>query len=339
MTEADLKKQIRENSFDSVYFLYGEEGFLCDAYAKQIVKKTVTPDFEAFNYSEYYGDSLNADVLVDFCEGYPMMADKKAAFIRDFDAEKKASETEKIISLLGDPPETTVIIFANQTVSPTKSAKWKSFLKAVEAHGQTVEINRRGTSELIKILCDKAEKFGSRIDKDAAEYLIERSGDSLKALINETEKLSNFRNGESITRGDIDRLAVKTLDSSVFDMSKAMVRGNAPAAYSVLSELLDRKEEPVSILSVMSMAFVDMYRAKVASSGGQMPEKIANYYEYRGREFRLKNAGRDAQRFTAAQLRSCLSSLMAADKKLKSERTDSRTVLEQTIAKLLMITG
>lgn len=108
------------------------------------------------------------------------------------------------------------------------------------------------------------QKRGAAISSENARYLISVSGSDIKTLLNETEKLSAYANGGEITKQLIDKLAVRCLQAKVFDLSKAVVRGDYEKAYSVLDSLFAAKEEPVSVLAVISNCFVDMYRVKCA---------------------------------------------------------------------------
>ena len=59
-------------------------------------------------------------------------------------------------------------------------------------------------------------------------------------------------------------------------------------------------------------------------------------YNYRGREFALRNASRDSQAVSVEQLRDCMDILSAADMKLKSTAADARLVLDETLVRLMM---
>ena len=104
---------------------------------------------------------------------------------------------------------------------------------------------------------------------------------------------------------------------------------------SVLHKLFAEKEKPELILGTMIMAFVDMYRAKVAVSSGEKANFAASCYNYRGREFRLRNASYDSRNISIKTLRKNLDSLNEADRKLKIRVTDEKIILEKLLVELL----
>lgn len=83
-----------------------------------------------------------------------------------------------------------------------------------------------------------AAKRGAVLSADNARYLISVSGTDIKTLLNETEKLSSYVNGGEVTKDIINRLAVKCLQARVYDLSKAIIKGDYEKAYSVLDTLL-----------------------------------------------------------------------------------------------------
>lgn len=133
------------------------------------------------------------------------------------------------------------------------------------------------------------------MNDSTASYLIEISGDSLNVLFNEIEKACNFAGqGNEITREDIDKIAVRSLEAKVFDLSKLLLSQNAQGALELLHTLMLQKAEPIDIFGVILMSFVDIYRAKTALSGGENVTYPAKIFDYRNKEFRLTNA--DAMR-------------------------------------------
>lgn len=83
------------------------------------------------------------------------------------------------------------------------------------------------------------------------------------------------------------------------------------------------------------MAFADLYRAKCALSAGISADQTAADFAYpKNRLFAVKNARRDAARFSSAQIRRCVCVLCETDLALKSSRTPPRITLEQMLGEM-----
>ena len=93
------------------------------------------------------------------------------------------------------------------------------------------------------------------------------------------------------------------------------------------------------ILGVLNMTFIDLYRAKTAMLSGKTAQDVRERYNYRGKEFRMKNAFRDAAKYSVKTLRECLEILSEADIKLKTTKNDGRIVVEQVLASILQKVG
>ena len=156
----------------------------------------------------------------------------------------------------------------------------------------------------------------------------------MNLLLGELEKLCNYKQSGEIQKADIEAVAAKSLEANVFDLSKALVAGNCARALMLLQKLLSEKERPEMILGTLISAYVDMYRVKLALVAGEKAEYPAQFFNYKGREFRLRNAARDANTLSVEELRRCLDLLGTADRALKSGTSDEKTVLERLLVQL-----
>lgn len=337
--EQELKKQIKTQEFSNAYFIYGEESYLKEFYVNQLKKKIVEPAFEDFNFHLYSGKDTSVEEILKDAEMLPMMSSYNFILVCDYPFDKSSADCDAIKEFLKDVPQTTIIVFWYDSieVNVKKNSKWKSLDAAFAKSGSSVNLEKRTENDLVKLLINGCKKREAMMSVDNAKYLISVSGSDIKILLNETEKLSSYVNGGEITKNIINTLAVKCLQARVYDISKAIIKGDYDTAYSVLNTLFAMKEEPITVLAVISNCFVDMYRVKCAKIAGQPAEDVGKYYNYKGREFALRNAMRDCSALSVSQLRKSLDVIMEADNSLKSTAVDKRLVLEEMLVKLLLI--
>ncbi|MCR5484391.1 MAG: DNA polymerase III subunit delta [Clostridiales bacterium] len=342
ITENEIKKQIRSGEFSNLYLIYGDEPYLKSFYVKKIQEKAVDKSFADFNLHVFEGKGLDIDVLSQTVDAYPMMSERTCVTVTDFPADTASkADYEKLSSVFNDVPETCILIFFMDTldVQPKKSAKWRNFIKDIGAKGSVLELNKKTPMELERLVMSGAEKRGCHMSPSLAAYFISLVGNDMTNAVNELGKLCAYVGSGEIKKEDIDASAVKTVEAVVFDLTKALTANNASRAFAVLNTLFDQKTEPVVIMGVLISAYVDMYRAKVFRTSGERAEDAAGYFDYRGREFRLKNASRDASGMSLAKIKECLDALDKTDMLLKSSGFDAKTVTEQCIIKLLMAAG
>lgn len=341
LTEKELKKQIANGMFSPVYLLYGEEAYLKQHYAGQIAEKSVAKGFETFNLHKLEGKDTSFDEIADAAEQLPMMAERTCVLVRDFDLKAlKGAQRDKLEAFLNDPPGTCSVVFWMDTIEvmPRQNRDWQGLIKLFAQKGSAVCLGSRSASELSRQLVASAKKRGGSLSPETAAYLVAFSGSSLSGLLNELDKLCAYAQGREITTEDVDAVCIKSVEATAFDMVKALLRGRYADAYQMLDTLCAQKTEPVLIAGALISSYVDMYRAKAALVSGERAEAVAQAFNYKGREFRLRYAAQDASRLSLEQLRACLDVLSEADGALKSTRAEKRLVLEQAMLRLQCIT-
>ena len=343
LDELTLKNQLKENKFFTSYLIWGDEPYLKQHYVKLIAKKAVTDGMEGFNLRNFDAENGNGiQELIDATDTLPMFSEHSCTVIKDFALDEMYSaDKEKFEGWLAEMPETTVAVFWQDTteINPKKQSKWKSVIELFNKYGAVVCLDKMDENALVKTVTGGLNKRGTQIDRPTAFYLVDCVGDDLNLLLNEVEKLADYKKGGTVTREDIDAVCIKSLEASIFDLSKALLSGNLARAMAILSKLLADKEKPEVIFGALSSNFIDMYRVKVSVLGGKDAEYLKDAYNYRNTAFRLRNARRDAQRLSLDEIKRCLELLEQADMKIKLRTTDERIILEKLLCELFKTVG
>ncbi len=335
--EALLKEQLKAGP-SGVYLLYGEEPFLVDAYARQIADKTVPDAGDVFNRQQLDGEETTPEQLAQAVTALPMMAERVCVTVRDMDL---GAHSEKIVALLEELPDTTVLVFRQVARQPDKRKKsWQAVLRQVDDAGLAVSLPRRNPAQLQKLLMSGAKSRGCQLDAAGAALLAEQAGNDLYLLSGELDKLAALAAEGVITPELIRRAGTKNLEVRVFQLSRSILAGKSGEVYELLHQLAVQREEPLAILGTLSTAYADLYRAKAAALGGvSVGELAADFPSYKGKEFRLQNAARDCRRLELSALRQALDILAQADTAMKTGYGQDRMLLEQTAARLMQCAG
>ena len=80
-----------------------------------------------------------------------------------------------------------------------------------------------------------------------------------------------------------------------------------------------------------------MYRVKCAKASGEGEGSISGTFNYKGREWLIKNAVRDSKNLSLENLRDAIDVLAKTDELFKSTSIDKNLLLEETVVKLLML--
>ena len=216
-----LKKEIKSGDFKNAYLLYGEESYLKEYYANELKNKIVDKTFEAFNYHSFDGKDTELDDILKDAQMLPMMSEYNFVLVKDYPIEKSSNDIKLLEEYLSDAPDSTVLVFWFDALDPdVKSAKFKKVIKAFEKAGNCVELQKRSENDVAKLLVNGAKKRGALLDINVAKYLISVSGNDMKNLLNELDKLAYYANGGEITKDIVDNMATKCLQARIYDLSK-----------------------------------------------------------------------------------------------------------------------
>jgi len=337
--EQQFAEHVRSRELLRAYFLYGEERYLKQQYLARLISYAVEKELEAFNLHRFDG-KVSMDELTDAVLSMPVMSEKRCVVVTDLDVEKlSAQASEKLNALLDELPESCVLIFVTDLIEVNlkRSVKYKKFCERIGKIGGAVELARRDPARLTQFMRQEAARLRCGISADNCRLLIERCSDSMEVLRAEIKKLSEFclQNGrDEITRADIIECCEQTPDSSVYDMTRAVSRGNFNEALRCLDELIYRRVEPVVIMATLSGLYIDLYRAKTANLSGKKAADMVKTFSYGSRAFAADNAFRDSVAYSEQSLADSLEVLREGDLLLKGSRLDDVVVLQQTLTKL-----
>lgn len=343
ISEAEFKQQIKTGAFSNAYLIYGEEAFLKNHYVHLLKKKIVEPGFEDFNYHSYNGNQTALDEILKDAEMLPMMSSYNFVLVCDYPFDKKESDIKLLQDFLSDIPQTTILVFWYDSIDfPLKNKEGRILSKSNKIEnafiksGSAVELKTRTEAELVKMLISGFKKRGSVISAANAKYLISLSGNDIQTLQNETEKIAHFVKEAEVTKDVIDRLATKSLQARVNDLSKAIVAGDYDKAYSILNALFIHEPKAEYLLGTISKSYVDMYRVKCAKSAGLPASDVKKYFSYPYDSY-INNAVRDSAKLSIKQIRKSLDVIMEADNALKSTSVNKKLIFEEAMVKLLLI--
>ena len=337
--EQDLLRHLKEDACLPVYLLYGQQSYLVRLYAKKLREKAVPPSLMDLNFTYFEASRTGVDEVSDALESISFSGGTRCVHLTDLDADKlSAAEWAKWKERLSAFPEDTVLILSQQNipVDPKKSSRWRAILKSVEESGASVVLDGRSRRETVRFLTALCQKNGCTISPAACESLIDRCGDDMLVLGQEVQKLCAYQGEGEIPASAVEKLCIRQLDANVFDLARRILAKNLSGALENLQELFDMGSEPLAVLGALNTSFIDLYRCKTAREQGLAAADVTAAFSYKGKEFRVRNAMRDTDRFSRRRLARCIFLLAETDYQLKSSRTDSQILMQEAVTRLFL---
>lgn len=338
---SELDSHIESDAPSNVYLICGDDGYLRRSSLEKLKSAYMPAVMPEFNYNEFDGSTCRVEEIAAAVEMLPVMTERKMVVVKDLDAAAIGAEQYgKLEQLLGALYDTCVLIFFNVSVkSSVKSVDKQGSMRAlIKKFGTVINCKTPEPLEIADIIMDSAKRMGAEISRGDAAFMIERCGTDITNLLSELNKLN------ALCRGKITRTAIKentdqSVDVKAYMLASNVIQGKRREAFETMKDLFDERTEPVAVLAIMSGAFVDLYRAKLASSCGKNAENMAELFgdEYKGKEKRLSFSFRDCRRYSPELLRRWCVKLYETDAALKSSKTDGRILMEQLLAEMFLI--
>lgn len=346
MSESQLKAALRSGNLSGAYFLFGDEKFLIKTYAERIISLAVPEDTRDMNLVRY-SVITNEDIpktseIADILESIPFMSEYKCVLIEDLNIDAMdIAEHKAFLQLLENIPEGSILIIAQNNIdidAKKPKAKTKKVMETCAKFGKLAELCRLPRSTVVNMAVKKLTKAGCTISQEDAAFLADECGLDLTMMQNELEKLSAYKPGGEITRGDIEKLVPKRLETNVYDLAKQLIAGRVDNALRILDIVFIQRVEPVSILFALSGHFTDLYRARLAMNARKSAFDASAAFAYPAyRSFVMKYAFNDARYLKTEYLADCIAVLYDTNRLLNSSNMDKRILIERAVIEIANI--
>ncbi len=266
-----LKADLAAGRLAPLYLFYGEESYLKEYYRSAVVKRAAGGGFDDFNIVELSERQVTPETLTEAVEGLPFGADKKVVIVRDYPLMRASGAMkDTLTALLDNLPDTVCLIFYFDA-QEFKPDKRLSLWKLLEKKGEIVEFERAGMADLAPWIRRRFEALGKTIGRAECEYLVFLCGALMTNLITEIEKIAAGTPKKAIGRDDIDRLASRTLEAQVFDLTDCMMEGKHRESIGLLRDLFAAKNSPIAVLAAVTKQMQRLYAARLVleSRGGE----------------------------------------------------------------------
>ena len=274
-----IKEDIKNHVFHSVYLLYGEEDYLKRMYRDKL-KAAVLSDGDEMNYSYFEGKDTDVLQLREIADTLPFFSDYRIIVVENSGLYKSANE---LSDYLPDMPDTTVLVFVEKEVD-----KRNKLYKYVNKNGVAAEMKAMTGREMKSWLAVLLKENGKQMRESTAQYFLEQVDNSMTNVYNELEKLIAYSYGrEEITKEDVDRVCSVLVTGRIFQMLDAVALGNQEETLHLYHDLLTLRESPMSILYLLIRHFNILLqvhsmagkydKAEMAKKAGIPPFTVGKY--------------------------------------------------------------
>lgn len=318
-----LNQHIREQTFQPVYLLCGDEPFLKNSYKKRLKEAAVGDD--GMNFARFEGKALEMEALIRLADTMPFFAPRRLILIEDSGYFKGAPEA--LVKYLPQMPDTTCLVFVESVVD-----KRGKLYKKVKELGYIAELGRQDGAQLAKWAGGILGKEGKKITRQTMEYFLAMVGDDMENIRTELEKLVSYTWGrEVVTDQDVEAVCTVRISNRIFEMVAAIANRQGKKAMELYEGLLALKEPPMRILFLIARQFNQILQVKELAGQGMDRNAIASKLKIQ--PFIVGKATAQARQFSHSQILSYVNLCVEAEEAVKSGKLEGRIAVEMLIAK------
>jgi DNA polymerase-3 subunit delta len=243
-----------EQGLLKVYLVWGDEALLVRGALARIAEHALAGGPAAFNRAEGNagGDGSVASLLAQ-ARTPPMMGPRRLVVVRELENAKPA-DLEALMAYVQNPCPTTVLVLVGERLPPASGGVdlGQRLRNAVARAGQAVKYDNADQNPR-SFVQQRADEGGCALGPREAELLVALVGPDLGQLAGEVDKLVAFVGGQgSIEAAHIEEVCSLLAETAVFDLTDAIVRGDAGRALVILDRLLAEESATAKLVPVIT---------------------------------------------------------------------------------------
>jgi DNA polymerase-3 subunit delta len=304
--------------------ILGEEDFLADQVLATLVDKVLSPDDQRLNLDVLDGTTPSAELLTrldtaPFFGPTRVVVVRRLELMRDVDQEALVAYLER-----GDSP--TVGVFVARELD-----RRRRLYLTFKRLGTVIEAQPLPARELPAWVAARFRILKKQPAPGAAESLVALAGGNLRDLDHEVAKVAAYVGERSqVSRADVEAIATRVGEASIFTLVDALGGGNAAAALRALHDILST-HEPLQVLFMVARQFRLILRAHTLAgrggTGAGLVERLGLH------PYVARKIIEQARRYRAGQFPGIFAALEAADRAIKTG-APPRLVLETLFVRL-----
>lgn len=232
-----------------LYLMYGSDEF-SRSEAVRSLRENIPPDVRHLNSATLDGRKLKIPDLSVACEAIPFLSERRVVVVHDALKSLKAGKArDELRAYLEHIPPTCDLVFVESEDIDKRSSLF-SYLKK---HGQIHEFLPRKGAELLHWITDHATRLELRIDRRAAQHLVDYVGNDTRTLVTELEKLASYAGrGGRVTTTEIDLLVQDQHEHNLFAWIDSLSLRKRGEALQGLRSLLNEGQAAPYILFMLA---------------------------------------------------------------------------------------
>lgn len=304
-----------------IYTLYGEDTFGMNKFINDLMKKEQIEDKITYDYEE----SNIKDVLEE-CSYNDLFGNKKLVVLNNatFLTGKTTLNDDSLELYVNNPNELTILILK---VNEDKLDERKKLVKLLKEKSTLKAYKSLDIKDINIYIKNYLLNESYKIDNNIIPLIASRINGNTKVINSELDKLMLYKISDKIiTKDDVLKVITKYEEDNIFKLVDAVIKKDKPSIFTLYKGLIDNKEEPAVIMSLLSNNLRIILQSGILYKDGYSKDKIASYLKEH--PYRISLALENSRLIEKKELINDLNKLAILDYQIKSGEVDRFKGLE-----------
>lgn len=320
---------LRKGEVAPVYFMYGEEAYLVDSLIAQICQKFVGTVDKEINYFIRYAPDATLEDILALTAGAGLFSSRKVIVLKDY--QNLRNPNGELLRKYLQRPDPEIVLIVVARVDSVSQAKYK----ILQEMALTVNLLPLREDALNEFIRNEFEQYQKTIASESVHALIYLVGEKINDLKTEIAQVANYYQDKThITPDDIENVVGVHVSQNVFELTGAIAQKQLETSLFMLKNLLERGENPGSILFLLLRHITNLWKIRgFYQSGVRDEQKIREQLRIYPRQYQAYV--KDLALWPLAQLNRAIELIDECDRALKSSQAKAEIVLDRLIVKLI----
>jgi len=258
MPATEILNNLKENSFNPIYFLQGNESFYIDEVSNYIEDNVLSEADIGFNQTIMYGKDCKMHEVLTNAKRFPMMAERQVVIVKEAHllGDFKNKEGRALLeAYVNNPLSTTVLVFCYKY---GKLDGKTTLAKSLKKNSVVLTSEKLRDYQVPKWILDYLSKKGFKITELATQLLTDHIGSNLERLANEIDKLLiNLKPDTVIDDALIEKNIGISKDYNVFELQNAILFRDVMKANRIVKYFgaNPKDHHPIPIIALLYTLF------------------------------------------------------------------------------------
>jgi DNA polymerase-3 subunit delta len=346
LTPEQLRAELKKGQVAPAYLFAGPEG-----YQRRQSRRLLTQTFFGGeppgddSLTEHDLDEQTLTEVLDDARALSLFTSKRMIWVSSAEAalprgrgSEESGDNSALAAYAKRPTPEVLLVFDARRFEfeGEDKTRMERLLKFYAPVPVTVEFRPLSAEAARQLAQDLIQKNGLKLGLAELGMLIEACGGDALRLANEVEKLSLYAGtGRAVTAEDLAALVPSAQASNIFALVGAMGRGDRGKALAILDVLVREGEYLPLALTFVAAQF--RYALMAQESNLRTPQQIVGHFTKLGIRMwpqRAAEVQQTTSSFSQKRVEQALRLLFGADRGLRDQRPDDRTVFENLILEL-----